>query len=77
MQTRSQTNSLKITQGLLLIEQSFRELHASGYILTNPSDMEDDIRILWWTTGLEEGIFTDDDIPEKDYSMVYSELRQK
>jgi len=31
-------------------------------------------RILWWTTGVEEGAFGDEDVPEEYYAGVYKAL---
>ena len=59
------------------IEHIFRLIHQGKMVLVNPSDLTDEHRILWWVTGLEEGKFTDDDIPEKDYPEVYSEIHQR
>ena len=55
-------------------EKAFRYLHRSRYVLVNPSDLEKDIRIMWWKTGLEEGVFTDHDIPSNDYQEVYEAM---
>ena len=58
-------------------EATFRTIHNAGHILVNPSDLDDKSRILWWTTGIEEGVFTDDDIPVADYTEVYKAIHGK
>jgi len=73
------------------IEATFRTMHNAGGVHMvspaghiwadsnhcNPSDLDDKRRIIWWTTGVEEGVFTDDDIPAADYSEVYKAMHGK
>jgi len=79
MKTRSQTKTtaqrtLAATQD---IEGVFRRIHQGAFVLVNPSDMTEEHRILWWMTGIEEGKFEDDDIPEEDYEAVYKAMQGK
>jgi hypothetical protein len=76
MKTRSQTKTtaqrtLAVTQD---IEDVFRKIHQGAFVLVNPSDLTEAHRILWWTTGVEEGAFEDEDIPDGDYPAVYKAL---
>ena len=79
IQTRSKSNktaarTLAATQD---IEKVFRQIHVGTYVLVNPSDLTEEHRILWWSTGIEEGRFEDKDIPEEDYAAVYTALQGK
>jgi hypothetical protein len=79
IQTRSKSNktaarTLAATQD---IEKVFRQIHLGTYVLVNPSDLTEEHRILWWSTGIEEGRFEDKDIPEEDYAAVYTALQGK
>lgn len=78
-QTRTQTRTAaqKTLNGDEHIEATFRLLHRGGHVLVNPSDLDDKERILWWTTGLEEGVLTDDNIPENDYRAVHDAMHGK
>ena len=85
MKTRSQTKTtaqrtLAVTQD---IEDVFRKIHQGAFFLLlrlppfsgpHPSDLTEAHRILWWTTGVEEGAFEDEDIPDGDYPAVYKAL---
>ena len=75
--TQTRTAAQKTLNGDGHIEATFRLLHRGGHVLVNPSDLDEEHRILWWTTGLEEGVFTDDSIPEKDYHAVYNAMHGK
>ncbi len=76
MKTRSQTKTT--AQRTLAapqdIEDAFRKIHREGFVLVNPSDLTDVRRVLWWSTGVEEGVFNDDDIPAGDYEAVYETM---
>ena len=79
MKTRSQTKTtaqrtLAATQD---IEGVFRRIHQGAFVLVNPSDLTEEHRILWWVTGIEEGKFEDEDVPEEDYEAVYKAMHGK
>jgi len=79
IKTRSQTRTAaqRTLNNHENTEATFRTIHKAGHILVNPSDLDDKNRILWWTTGIEEGVFTDADIPPADYSEVYKAMHGK
>jgi hypothetical protein len=80
IQTRSQTPASPTKQHAIAhrtlsntpnIEMIFRRIHRGEFVLVNPSDLTDEDRILWWLTGIDEGRFSDSDIPSHDYQAVY------
>lgn len=73
MKTRSQTKTMaqRTLAATKNIEHVFRQIHQGAFVLVNVSDLTREHRILWWITGIEEGIFEDDDVPDEDYSDVY------
>jgi hypothetical protein len=85
VQTRSQTKKAAALTSLdNEFEEVFRSIHRGGEGWTGVLTVVEmecwlkvlapQHRIIWWTTGVEEGVFEDEDIPEEDYAAVYMAL---
>ncbi len=83
MQTRSQTRSQtkRAQKEDQDFEDVFRAIHRGVFPWPHNFTttrcmlcMSLQQRILWWTTGVEEGAFGDEDVPEEYYAAVYKAL---
>ena len=82
MQTRSQTKRAAALNSLdKEFEDVFRAIHRG--VIPWPHSLPPtrclltlapQHRIIWWTTGVEEGVFEDEDVPEEYYAAVYKAL---
>ena len=79
MRTRSKTKTTaqRTLAATPDIETVFRKIHKGSFVLVNPSDLTNEHRILWWITGVEEGTFKDEDIPDDDYLAVHNAMHGK